>query len=102
VLLILRSDDAAGFATVDCLHVRWVHLLVGRLRQNSHDHGASAVRTLVLAQVVGSRELLATVGALERLLVSVQRTVVTLQVFLTTEATAAERAHESLAWVIGQ
>jgi hypothetical protein len=60
------------------------------------------VSALVLAEVVGAGELLATVGALERLVVGVERTVVTLEVFLTTEAARAESADEGLGGVLSQ
>lgn len=70
--------------------------------KNTHDHGAGTVSTLVLAEIVRTRELLATVGALERLVVSVERAVVPLEVLLTTEATAAESADEGLGRVVSE
>jgi hypothetical protein len=79
-----------------------VHVRLSRLSEDTHDHGAGAVSALVLAEVVRARELLATVGALERLVVSVEGTVVTLEVFLTTEATRAESADEGLGGVLSQ
>ena len=54
------------------------------------------MRTLVLREVVAARELLATVGALEGLLAGVERAVVTLEMFLTTEATVADGADEGV------
>jgi hypothetical protein len=56
----------------------------------------------VLSQVVTARELLATLIALERLVLSVERAVVALEVLLTTEATRAKSADEGLGRVFGQ
>jgi hypothetical protein len=56
----------------------------------------------MLSEVVGARELLATVGALEWLLTSVKRTVVALEVFLTAELAAAKIASEGLGRIISQ
>ena len=56
----------------------------------------------MLTQVVGARELLATVCALKRLLMSVERSVVALEMFLASEATAAKGADEGLRWVVGE
>jgi hypothetical protein len=58
----------------------------------AHDlkaHGTSTVGALVLREVVAPGELLTAVGALKGLVVSVERAVVTLEVFLTTEAARA-------------
>jgi hypothetical protein len=78
--------------------------LVVKLRavEDTHDHGASAVSTLVLGEVVAARELLAAVGALKGLVVSVERAVVALKVFLATEAARAESADEGLGGILGQ
>jgi len=70
--------------------------------KNTHDDCSGTVGTLVLAQVVGTRELLAAVSALEWLVVSVEGTVVTLEVFLAAEAAAAKSADECLGWIIGK
>lgn len=102
LLLILRSDQAACLATIDRLDCGLVHLMLRWLSENTHNHRASAVRPLMLAQIVRARELLAAVRAFERLVVSVERPVVTLEVFLASEAAAAERADESLGWIIRQ
>lgn len=56
----------------------------------------------MLRQVITARELLATLGALEGLVLRVQRAVVALEMFLAAEPARAQRAHERLAWVIGQ
>lgn len=69
---------------------------------NAHDDSAGAVSALVLAQVVGAAELLAAVGALEWLLVGVERAVVALEVLLATEAARAESADEGLGWVVSE
>ena len=102
LLLALGSDQAACLATVHRLHGWVLHVLVGWLSEDTHAHRACAMSSLVLAQVVRARELLAAVGALERLVVSVERPVVAFEMFLASEATAAERADESLGWVIRQ
>jgi hypothetical protein len=63
---------------------------------NLEADSASSVCTLVLGEVVTPGELLTAVGALERLVVSVKRAVVALEVLLTAEATRAESADERL------
>jgi hypothetical protein len=78
-----------------------VHVTVG-VGEDAHDHGTGTVGALVLAEVVRARELLAAVGALERLVVSVEGAVVALEVFLATEAARAKSADESLGRVLGQ
>lgn len=81
---------------------------VGLLRRHilrakdTHDHGAGSVGTLVLGEVVRSGELLAAVGALEGLLVGVERAVVALEMFLAAEAAVAKLADEGLAGVLGE
>ena len=67
-----------------------------------HDKRARAVRTGMLGQVVGARELLTALVALERLIVSMQRTVVALEVLLAAETTVADVALEGLGRVFGQ
>ena len=57
---------------------------------------------LVLREVVAPGELLATVSALKGLVVSVERAVVALEVFLTTEAAVAEIADKGLGRVVGK
>ena len=102
LLLTLWSDQAASLTTIDRLNRWMLHVRVSWLSKHTHDHRAGTMSALMLAQVVRSREFLATVGALERLLVSVERPVVTLEMFLASEAAAAERADESLGWIIRQ
>jgi len=100
-LLALGGDHAAVVAAIYTVH--WlVHVRLSRLSEDAHDHGTSTVSALVLAEVIRARELLAAVSALERLVVGVKRTVVTLKVFLTTEATRAESADEGLGRVLSQ
>jgi len=99
-LLALGGDHAAVVASIHAVH--WlVHVTVG-LSENTHDHGTGTVSALVLAEVVRAGELLAAVGALERLVVGVERAVVTLEVFLATEAAGAESADEGLGRVLSQ
>lgn len=56
----------------------------------------------MLAEVVATAELLAAVGALERLLVSVKRAVVALEVLLATETAGAESTDKGLGWIFGE
>lgn len=56
----------------------------------------------MLSKVVGARELLAAFVALEGLILSVERAVVALEVFLSAEATGAECADERLGGILGQ
>jgi hypothetical protein len=99
-LLALGGDHAAVVATIHTVH--WlVHVTIG-LSENAHDHGTGTVSALVLAEVVRARELLAAVGALERLVVGVEGAVVALEVFLAAEAAGAECADEGLGRVLGE
>lgn len=100
-LLALRGDHAATVATVDAFN-GLVHMSLSGVGKDAHNHCAGTVGALVLAEVVRARELLAAVGALKGLVVGVERAVVTLQVFLTTEATRAESADEGLGRVVSQ
>ena len=54
----------------------------------------------VLGEVVAAGELFAALVAFERLVMGVERAVVTLEVFLTTEAAGTEIADECLGWII--
>lgn len=67
-----------------------------------HDKRARAMGTGMLRQIVGTRKLLATLAALERLVLSVQRPVVTLEVLLAAETTVANVTLEGLGRVFGQ
>jgi hypothetical protein len=55
--------------------------------QNFHDNSAAAMRAGMLGKVVTAGEFLATLVALERLVVGVERAIVTLEMFLSAEAT---------------
>ena len=57
---------------------------------------------LVLGKIVTAGELLATLLAFEWFVLSVERAIMTLQVFLTAETTVAEMADECLGWVLSQ
>jgi hypothetical protein len=70
--------------------------------KNTHDDGASAVGTLVLGEVIATRELLPTVSALERFLMGVERSIMALEMFLAAETTRAQVADKSLGWILGQ
>lgn len=79
------------------------HLQAGvAIFQKVHDNGATAVGAGMLGEVVASRELLATLMALEGLVLGVQRPVVTLQVFLAPEAAVAKLAHKRLGRILSQ
>jgi hypothetical protein len=80
------------------LHVRVMEVGAHDLEADS----ASTVGALVLGEVVAPGELLTAVGALKGLVVSVERAVVTLEVFLTTEAARAECADKGLGRVVGE
>lgn len=67
-----------------------------------HDDGSRAVGTGVLGKVIGTRELLATLVALKRLLLGMQGAVVALEVLLSPESAGAELADECLAGVLSQ
>ena len=58
--------------------------------QDAHDDGPTAMSASVLCQIITARELLATLIALKWLILGVERAVVTLEMFLTTEATRAK------------
>ena len=73
-----------------------------RAVKDTHHDGTGSVGTLVLRQIVGSREFFSAIGALERLIVGVERPVVALQVFLAAEATRAQIADEGLGRVLGK
>jgi len=102
LLFALGSDQAACFATIDGFNGWVMHVLVGWLSEHTHDHRACAMSSLMLAQVIGTRELLATVGALEWLIMRMKRPIMALEMFLASEAAATERADESLGRVISQ
>ena len=70
--------------------------------QDTHDDSSTTMSASVLRQIVATRELLAALIALEGLILSVERAVVTLEVFLTAEATRAKLANKGLGWVLGQ
>lgn len=85
------------------------HLLVIRkagleftVLKNTHDDSTTAVSASMLSEVVTSRELLAAVAALERFVLSVKRSVVALEVFLSTETSRAQVANEGLGRIFSQ
>lgn len=80
----------------------WHRSLDLAILKNTHDNGTTAVSARVLSKVVTAGELLATLVALEWLVVSVEGAVVTLEVFLSTEAARAKSADECLGWIFCQ
>jgi len=81
----------------------WHHLeSLLRTIDQVHDNSTTAVGSSVLGQVVASREFLAALVALERLLLSVEGAIVTLEMLLSAEAVIAQLADERLARVLGQ
>lgn len=73
-----------------------------RVIDQVHDNGARSVGASVLGKVVGAGELLATLVALEGLLLGVQGAVVALEVLLAAEATSAKLTDEGLTRVLSQ
>lgn len=67
-----------------------------------HHDGTATVGASVLSEVVAPRELLATLVALKRLLLSVKRAVVALEVLLTAEAAVAKIAHKGLGGILSE
>jgi hypothetical protein len=70
--------------------------------ENTHDNGAGSMSALVLGEVVAAGKLLAAIGALKGLLMSVERAVVALEMFLAAEAARAESADEGLGRILSQ
>ena len=64
--------------------------------QDTHDNCTTAVSTSMLRKVVTSREFLAALVTFEWLVVGVERAVVSLEVFLASEATVADITDERL------
>ena len=83
-----------GRLTIGGVHARVVDQV--------HDNGARAVSASVLGKVVRARELLATLVALEGLILSVQGPVVTLEVLLSSEPSVAQLADEGLGRILSQ
>lgn len=69
---------------------------------DAHHDRATRMSASVLRKVVAPRELLTALVALERLVLSVEGAVVTLEVLLATEATGAESAHKGLGGIVRQ
>ena len=70
--------------------------------EHTHHNGSRAMSAGMLSKVVGSRELLAALIAFEGLVVSVERAVMTLEMFLSSETTRAECADECLGGILCQ
>ena len=64
--------------------------------QDTHDDGTTTVSSSVLGQVVATGKLLAALVAFERLVVSVERSDVSLEVFLASKPAVADIADERL------
>ena len=80
------------------LHVRVMEVRAHDLKAD----GTSTVGALVLGEVVAPGELLTAVSALKGLVVSVERAVVALEMFLAAEAARAESADECLGRVVSE
>lgn len=74
---------------------------VGAIEKVERD-GAGSMGAGMLGKVVRARELLAALVALEGLVLGVERTVVTLEVFLAAEPAVALLADEGLGGILGQ
>ena len=70
--------------------------------KHAHNDGTATVCSSMLSEVVTSTELLSTFVAFERFILSVQGSIVTLEVFLSAEPTRAKVAYERLAWILCQ
>jgi len=70
--------------------------------EDTHDDGTAAMCSCVLGEVIRPGELLATLVALKRLVMSMERAIVALEVLLATKAAGAESADEGLAGVFSQ
>ena len=70
--------------------------------EDAHHDGSRAVGSGMLSKVIGSRELLAALVALERFVLSVERAVMAFEVFLSSEAARAQGADEGLGRVFGE
>lgn len=64
--------------------------------EDAHDHGAGTMSSRVLGEVVAPRELLTAIVALEWFVMSVERSVVTFQVFLAAKTSRAKSANKLL------
>lgn len=70
--------------------------------QNTHHDSSTSVGASVLGKIVTARELLAALMALEWLILSVQRSVVALEVFLSAESAVTDLADKGLGWILGE
>jgi len=70
--------------------------------QDTHNDGTTSVSSGMLGEVVTAGELLAALVALEWLILTMEGAVVTLEVFLTSEAAVAKLADKGLGWILGQ
>jgi hypothetical protein len=79
------EEDAAESRTTFLIvcHVWWDFSVL----QNFHNNSAAAMRASMLSKVVTAGEFLAALVALEGLVVGVERAIVTLEMFLSAEAT---------------
>jgi len=89
-----ETTDVRGFLCRLCWHFA--------LFQDSQDHRTAAVSSGVLRKVVATGELLATLVTLERFVVGVEGSNVTLEVFLASEPAVANITDKCLGWILSE
>jgi hypothetical protein len=98
----IEEDTAQGvnvFAVTGRLHVITWELAVF---QNTHDDSTASVSASVLREIIASGELLAALVTLKGLVLRMEGTVVSLEVFLASESAVADITHEGLGGILGQ
>jgi len=70
--------------------------------QDTHYDSSTSVGASVLGKVVTARELLATLMALEWLVLGVERSVMALEVFLSAEPAVADFTDKGLGWILSE
>ncbi|KAI6766453.1 hypothetical protein HG531_011675 [Fusarium graminearum] len=100
----LGGDLEEDLAVITIVVGRYHRGIVGMrvIIDQVHDDGAAAVGSGMLGQVIASGELLATLVTLKRLLLCVERAVVTLEVFLAAETAVAKIADKGLGGILGK
>ena len=80
----------------------WHRSLDLAVLEDTHHNGTATMSARVLCEVVTAGKFLAALVAFEWLVVGMEGAIVTLEVFLATEATRAKSAYEGLGWVFGE